>query len=221
MYVGNKWDVQMRFEYASPYFKYLQAFLREEYKTKAILPESQNIYKAFKYTDFDDVKCVIIGQDPYTSIGTACGLSFSVNRDSRIPQSLNNIFKELTRDLDVPYPPHGNLTSWAEEGVLLLNSILTVQAGKTNSHKDIGWQTFTDAAIRNLSDRREGIAFLLWGKFAQSKFHLIDKSKHLVLETSHPSPHSVHLGFDGCSHFSKVNEYLESQGKTPISWVVK
>lgn len=221
MYIGNKWDVQLRLEYASPYFKSLQAFIREEYESKVILPEAENIFKAFKYTDFEDVKCVILGQDPYTSIGTACGLSFSVNRNSRIPQSLNNIFKELERDLDIPYPPHGNLTSWAEEGVLLLNSILTVEAGKTNSHKDIGWQTFTDSAIRILSEKREGIVFLLWGKFAQSKFHLIDKSKHLVLETSHPSPHSAHLGFNGCSHFSKVNAYLKSIGKTPISWDVK
>lgn len=218
MYTGNDWDLYLAEEYSKPYFRKIEAFVSEEYRTKLVSPAKENIFKAFKYTDFNDVKCVILAQDPYPQIGVACGLAFSANTDVRIPKSLINIFKELGSDLGIPYPPHGNLTSWAKQGVLLLNSTLTVVVGDSNSHKSIGWTQFTNEAIRQLSAKREGIVFLLWGNFAKDKKYLIDTSKHMVLETSHPSPHAVHKGFAGCKHFSQVNNYLESKGKEKIDW---
>lgn len=220
MYTGNDWDLYLSEEYSKPYFRKIEAFVSEEYRTKLVSPAKENIFKAFKYTDFNDVKCVILAQDPYPQIGVACGLAFSANTDVRIPKSLINIFKELGLDLGIPYPPHGNLTSWAKQGVLLLNSTLTVVVGDSNSHKSIGWTQFTNEAIRQLSAKREGIVFLLWGNFAKDKKYLIDTSKHMVLETSHPSPHAVHKGFAGCKHFSQVNNYLESKGKEPINWSI-
>lgn len=221
MYTGNEWDIYLAEEYKKPYFRALEKYVTEAYRTKVVLPPKDRVFKAFKYTDFHKVKCVILGQDPYPNPGDACGLAFSVNPEVPIPRSLINIFKELTSDLHIPYPAHGNLTSWAEQGVLLLNSTLTVEAYNVNSHKHLGWDTFTDAAIKQLSDRRENIVFLLWGKYAQTKKHLIDTTKHLILETSHPSPHSASRGFNGSKHFSKTNLYLQVHGKEEIDWAIR
>lgn len=221
MYIGNDWGKYLKEEYNKPYFKYLMEKVELAYVTQTILPDRENVFKAFKYTDFNEVKCVILGQDPYPTIGVPCGLSFSVNLEANIPQSLKNIFKELTNDTGITYPAHGNLTAWAEQGVLMLNSTLTVEAGNSDSHRHIGWQTFTDVAIKELSDNREDIVFLLWGRYAQSKHYLIDNTKHLILQTSHPSPHSASLGFLGCNHFSKVNQYLVSVNKETIDWKIE
>lgn len=221
MYTGNDWDLQLADEYAKPYFRQLENIVTEAYRVKDVLPARENVFKAFKYTDFNDVNCVILGQDPYPTPGHACGLAFSVNKEIPLPRSLSNIYEELVSDLGISYPEHGNLTSWAQQGVFLLNTVLTVEARKPNSHRNMGWETFTNEAIKKLSDNRENLVFLLWGKAAQSKKFLIDTEKHLVLETSHPSPHSVNLGFSGCKHFSQVNSYLQSIGKQPIDWSIQ
>jgi uracil-DNA glycosylase len=185
---------------------------------KVIYPPGSLLFNAFNKTPFDRVKVVILGQDPYHGPGQAMGLSFSVPRGIHPPPSLGNIFKELKKDIGMPIPGHGDLTQWAEQGVLLLNASLTVRANEPNSHSAIGWHEFTDSVIQTLSDKSAGLVFMLWGRFAQDKTPLIDETKHLVLKAAHPSPFSAEKGFFGCRHFSRANEYLMKKGKQPVDW---
>ena len=204
--------------FRSPYFQSLANFLRKEKANgKTIYPPGSLIFNAFNTTPFEKVKVVILGQDPYHNPGEAMGLSFSVPKGVRIPPSLKNIYKELHDDLGISIPNHGDLTHWAEQGVFLLNAMLTVERNKPRSHQKIGWQTFTDAVIRRLSEERQGLVFMLWGGFARQKKQLIDTGKHLVLEAAHPSPLAGGAYF-GSRHFSKANEYLKNQGKEPVDW---
>ena len=208
-------------EFDKPYMKELKAFLQAEKKAgKVIYPAADNWFNALNTTLFENVEVVILGQDPYHGPGQAHGLCFSVLPGVRTPPSLVNIFQELKNDLGVPISRHGCLQHWAEQGVLLLNAVLTVEAGKANSHQGKGWEFFTDACIAHLNKEREGLVFLLWGSYAQKKGQLIDRGKHLVLEAPHPSPLSAHRGFLGCKHFSKTNRYLEKHGKKPIDWTL-
>lgn len=216
--IEQSWHNQLREEFDKEYFKKLADFIRVEYHTKTVFPPAKLIFNAFEHTPFDKVKVVILGQDPYHGIGQAHGLSFSVNDGVKTPPSLVNMYKEINRDLGIPIPQSGNLTRWAEQGVLLLNATLTVVAHTAGSHQGKGWENFTDAAIQKLATEREHIVFLLWGAYAQKKAAVIDPSKHLVLTTVHPSPLSAHRGFIGCRHFSKTNEYLKSKDITPINW---
>ena len=197
----------------------LSTFLREE-KThgKEIYPPGPDIFNAFEHTPFDKVRVVILGQDPYHGPGQAHGLSFSVRPGVRVPPSLQNMFKEIEGSLGIPRPDHGCLTPWADRGVLLLNAVLTVEAGQAASHQGKGWEGFTDAAIDALNRQRDGLVFLLWGSHAQKKGQLIDEKRHLILRSVHPSPLSAHRGFLGCGHFAKANAYLQSQGEAPIDW---
>ncbi|MFC5583225.1 uracil-DNA glycosylase [Rhodanobacter terrae] len=202
-----------------PEMQALAAFLRAEKQAgKRIYPPGPEIFAAFAHTSFDAVRVVILGQDPYHGPGQAHGLCFSVRAGVRVPPSLENIFKEIQRDLGIPRPDHGCLTPWADRGVLLLNSVLTVEEGRAGSHQGKGWEGFTDAAIDALNREREGLVFLLWGSYAQRKGQLIDTSRHCVLNSVHPSPLSAHRGFIGCGHFSAANRYLESRGQAPIDW---
>ena len=211
------WKTQLVDEFEKDYFIKLTDFVRTEYQTKAVFPPAKLIFNAFEHTPFDKVKVVILGQDPYHNVGQAHGLSFSVNDGVRIPPSLVNIFKEINDDLGIPVATSGNLTRWADQGVLLLNATLTVEAHKAGSHQNKGWEAFTDAAIRRLNENRENIVFLLWGSYAQKKADFIDPEKHLVLKAPHPSP-LARGGFFGNKHFSKTNEYLASKGIEPIQW---
>jgi uracil-DNA glycosylase len=187
-----------------------------------MLPKSEEVFNAFNHTPFDAVKIVILGQDPYHGVGQAHGLSFSVRKGIAIPPSLQNIYKELQTDIPgFQYPTHGELTQWADQGVLLLNATLTVRLSQAGSHQNKGWEQFTDQAIASLSEHREGLIFMLWGKFAQNKIPLINTNKHHVLKAAHPSPFSAYNGFLGCQHFSKANEILVQQGKSPIDWQIK
>jgi uracil-DNA glycosylase len=202
-----------------PDMQALAAFLREEKEAgKRIYPPGPEIFAAFAHTPFDAVRVVILGQDPYHGPGQAHGLCFSVRPGVRVPPSLENIFKEIQRDLGIARPDHGCLTPWADRGVLLLNSVLTVEEGRAGAHANRGWEGFTDAAIDALNREREGIVFLLWGSYAQRKGQLIDARRHCVLKSVHPSPLSAHRGFLGCGHFSAANRYLESRGQAPIDW---
>lgn len=202
-----------------PALRELWARLKADRAAGAVIhPPLDDIFNAFAYTPFDDVRVVILGQDPYHGPGQAHGLSFSVRPGVRIPPSLANIFKEQAADLGLPKPDHGCLTPWATQGVLLLNAVLTVEEGKANAHQGQGWEAFTDAAISELSRQRQGIVFLLWGAYAQKKLRLIDAARHCVLTGVHPSPLSAHRGFLGCGHFSAANRYLESRGDAPIHW---
>jgi uracil-DNA glycosylase len=197
----------------------LSHFLREEKAAgKAIFPPGPEIFNAFAHTPFDRVRVVILGQDPYHGPGQAHGLSFSVRPGVRVPPSLQNMFKEIEDSLGIPRPDHGCLTPWADQGVLLLNAVLTVEAGQAASHQGKGWEGFTDAAIDALNGEREGLVFLLWGSHAQKKGQLIDGKRHLILRSVHPSPLSAHRGFMGCGHFAKTNAYLASRGEAPIDW---
>lgn len=216
--IEQSWKEHLQAEFDKQYFVNLTDFARQEYRTKKIFPPAKLIFNAFDHTPFDKVKVVILGQDPYHGDGQAHGLSFSVNDGVKVPPSLVNMYKEIHRDLGTPIPQSGNLTRWAEQGVLLLNATLTVVAHTAGSHQGKGWETFTDAAIKKLAEERENIVFLLWGSYAQRKAAFIDESKHLVLKTVHPSPLSAHRGFIGCGHFSKANEYLASKGLSPIVW---
>jgi uracil-DNA glycosylase len=193
-------------------------FVKEEYRTQTIYPPGKEIFKAFDHCDFADVKVVILGQDPYHGPGQANGLCFSVRDEMRMPPSLLNIFKEIYNDLHKPVPKNGGLERWAKQGVLLLNATLTVRASSPGSHQNKGWETFTDAAIKKISDEKEHVVFLLWGAYAQKKGEIIDRTKHLVLMSAHPSPFSADRGFFGCKHFSKANEYLKSKGLGEIEW---
>jgi uracil-DNA glycosylase len=216
--IEESWKNELQDEFNSKYFLELKKFLENERESGQIIyPPGKEIFSAFEHTPFENVKVVIIGQDPYHGEGQAHGLSFSV-KTQKLPPSLQNIFKEIRSDLGVEITGNGNLESWAKQGVLLLNATLTVRANQPGSHQKKGWELFTDAVIRRLSKRKEGLVFILWGKYAQDKEVLIDTTKHFVLRSAHPSPFSADRGFFGCRHFSKTNEILKSQGKTPIDW---
>lgn len=203
------------------YFKELTGFIDLEYATKNIFPPRECVMNSMKYTPYKNVKVVIVGQDPYHGEGEAHGLSFSVNVGIKIPPSLKNIYKELNRDLGLYIPNNGFLLKWAKEGVLLLNSVLTVEKDKPGSHRGKGWERFTNEVIKALNEKETPVVFLLWGNYAREKKSLITNSKHLILESSHPSPFSVRNGFDGCSHFSKTNEFLKANGLEPIDWQIE
>lgn len=212
------WLEALRDEFQQDYFILLKQFLLEEKRLYKIYPPGDRIFAAFDFTPFDKVKVVLLGQDPYHGEGQAHGLCFSVPQGVRQPPSLVNIFQELQNDLGITPPAHGNLEKWAQQGVLLLNATLTVRANMAGSHQKKGWENFTDAVIRTLSEQKEHLVFLLWGNYAQAKEELIDTSRHAVLKSAHPSPFSVYRGFYGCRHFSKTNELLTGFGKTPIDW---
>ena len=216
--IDNSWKDKLKEEFSKPYFNVLTSFIREEYKTKNIFPPANLIFNAFDKCPFNEVKVVIIGQDPYHNPGQANGLCFSVNDNVRIPPSLSNIYKEIYKDLGKPIPESGNLEHWSEQGVLLLNATLTVRANSPGSHQNRGWEQFTDAVIDKLSADCENIVFILWGNFAQRKGANIDTNKHQVLKSVHPSPLSAHRGFFGNRHFSKTNEFLIQHNKKPIDW---
>lgn len=216
--IEESWKRVLADEFSQPYFASIKAFLLQEKQAgKTIYPPGPLIFNAFNQTPFDQVKVVILGQDPYHNPGEAMGLSFSVPKGVRVPPSLQNIYKEIQSSLGIAPPTHGDLTAWAQQGVLLLNAMLTVQARTPASHQKIGWQNFTDAVIRHLSAEKEGVVFMLWGNFAKQKKALIDQSKHYVLEAAHPSPLAGNA-FQGCGHFAAANEVLEKQGKAPIDW---
>ena len=206
--IGNNWDNLLHLEYNKDYFKNLMEILSQEEKKYKIYPKRDEIFQAFKLTDYDKIKCVIIGQDPYYGAGQANGLAFAVNRGVKIPPSLQNIYKELNSDLSIPIPNHGDLSNWAKNGVFLLNSTLTVRENQANSHRNIGWQRFTDEVIRLINLKNENVVFILWGRFAQSKQSLITNKKHLILTGAHPSPLSCYNGFFGKKYFSKTNDFL-------------
>ena len=217
MHIGNEWDALLADEIHKDYYLKLRQFLISEYTTRRIYPPMEDIFNALRHTSYSDVRAVILGQDPYHGYGQAMGLSFSVPDNVPAPPSLKNIFKEIESDLGVSMSGRPNLESWARQGVLLLNSILTVRSGEAASHSGIGWQQFTDAVIRYISENCNGVVFLLWGNYARSKRELIDTSRHHVLEAAHPSP-LARGAFFGCRHFSKTNEILVSEGKAPIDW---
>jgi uracil-DNA glycosylase len=218
--IAESWKNVLQDEFNQPYFSSLISFIKQEKASgKTIYPPGSQIFAAFDYTAFEQVKVVILGQDPYHGAGQANGLCFSVSRSVQMPPSLQNIFKELKSDIPgYTVPPHGDLAHWAEQGVLLLNATLTVEKDKAGSHQLKGWEQFTDSVIRHISDEREHVVFILWGKFAQGKAPLIDASKHLVLKAAHPSPFSAHSGFFGCRHFSQANRYLKDHGLAEINW---
>lgn len=212
------WKEHLLGEFQSDYFQDLKSFLLEEKKKYTVYPPGSRIFAAFDYTTFDKIKAVILGQDPYHGKGQANGLCFSVNDNITKPPSLVNIFKELNNDLKIPIPQNGNLEKWAEQGVMLLNATLTVRAHQAGSHQNKGWEQFTNRVIQILSEKKTGLVFLLWGKYAQAKEELIDTTKHYILKAPHPSPFSADRGFFGCKHFSKTNEILRSQEKEEIDW---
>lgn len=216
--IEASWKRELSQEFEKDYFVNLTRFVRQEYAQTTIYPPGSLIFNAFNLCPFDRVKVVIIGQDPYHGPGQAHGLCFSVNDGVAFPPSLVNIFKEIQSDMGIPTPSSGNLTRWAEQGVLLLNATLTVRAHQAGSHQRRGWEEFTDAAIRQLAEKREKLVFILWGAYAQKKGAFIDRSKHLVLSSAHPSPLSAYNGFFGNRHFSQTNDYLTAQGKSPIQW---
>lgn len=216
--IEESWKLRLAEEFEKDYFIRLTDFVRQEYAQGVVFPPGRLIFNAFDLCPFDKVKVVIIGQDPYHGPGQAHGLCFSVNDGVPFPPSLVNIFKEIESDLGNPVPMSGNLTRWANQGVLLLNATLTVRAHQAGSHQRRGWEEFTDAAIRALANQREGLVFILWGAYAQKKGAFIDRTRHLVLTSAHPSPLSAWHGFFGNKHFSRANEYLVVQGKTPIVW---
>lgn len=218
VHIGNDWDEILKDEWEKPYYKKLRAFLKNEYSTQKIYPDMHDIFNALKYTSFKDTKVVIIGQDPYHGYGQAHGLCFSVKKGVTPPPSLKNIFKELNSDLGVPIKSHGELTDWAKQGVLLLNTVLTVREGNPNSHKGMGWENFTDRVIAELNCKDTPVVFLLWGANAQKKAEIITNPLHKKLLSVHPSPLSASRGFMGCKHFSKTNQLLENAGLSAINW---
>ena len=219
--IQNDWLEPLKPEFKKPYYEKLYAKVKEEYSTNLIFPPADDIFNAFDFTPLSEVKVVILGQDPYHGDGQAHGLCFSVKPDVDVPPSLVNIYKELQSDLGCYVPNHGYLEKWAKQGVLLLNTVLTVRAHQANSHRGIGWEEFTDAAIRILNEQDRPIVFLLWGKPAQSKKSMLHNAKHLILTAPHPSPLSAHRGFFGCKHFSQTNEFLKEQGLIPIDWQIE
>lgn len=218
---GNDWNEVLKDEFDKPYYQELRKFLISEYRSRKIYPSMYDIFNALKHTAYADTKVVILGQDPYHGPGQAHGMCFSVQKGVKKPPSLINIFKELDSDLGIKPPSHGNLESWADQGVLLLNTVLTVRSGEPNSHKGRGWETFTDHVISMLDKRQKPMIFMLWGANAKSKQSLIQNKKHLILTASHPSPLSAHNGWWGCSHFSKANDFLRDRGENYINWAIE
>ena len=216
--IEESWEKRLSQEFDKPYFQSLIDFVKNEYSNQTIFPPAREIFNAFAHCPFDQVKVVILGQDPYHGPGQAHGLAFSVREGIQMPHSLLNIFKELKRDLDIPYPPYGDLERWADQGVLLLNATLTVRAHQAASHQNRGWEQFTDAVIQILAKERKNIVFMLWGAYAQRKAAVISEQSHLKLHAPHPSPLSAHRGFIGCGHFSKANEFLRERGIEPVAW---
>lgn len=216
--IGNDWDELLTGEFDKPYYKQLREFLKAEYSSHTIYPDMYDIFNALKYTPYSSVKAVILGQDPYHEPGQAHGLSFSVRDGVEPPPSLKNIYKELNADLGIPIPQTGDLTKWAKQGVLLLNTSLTVRRGAANSHKGKGWEIFTDRVISLLNEREKPVVFILWGNNAKAKRELITDPRHCILASAHPSPLSASYGFFGCRHFSKCNEFLKKNGIDPIDW---
>lgn len=216
--IDASWKSRLEEEFTKSYFESLITFVKNEYQTQTIYPPGKEIFKAFDCCSFEDVKVVIIGQDPYHGQGQANGLCFSVRDGVRMPPSLMNIFKEIKADLGKPIPQSGDLERWAKQGVLLLNATLTVRSGTPGSHQNKGWEQFTDAIIKKISDEKQNVVFLLWGAYAQKKGEIIDRSKHLVLMSAHPSPFSADRGFFGSKHFSKANQFLKAKGIKEIDW---
>ena len=216
--IADDWKQLLAAEFGADYFASLTEFVREEYRSRTIYPRGANIFRAFDKCSVDNLKVVIIGQDPYHGPGQANGLCFSVGDGVQFPPSLVNIFKEIESDLGIPIPASGNLDRWAEQGVLLLNSVLTVRAGVAASHAGRGWERFTDAVVKAVATHKQGVVYMLWGSYAQKKAAEVDPSRNLVLKAVHPSPLSAYRGFFGCRHFSKANEYLLNTGQTPIQW---
>lgn len=219
--IENEWLEYLKPEFSKPYYRELYNFVKEEYSTREIFPPSDKIFSALEHTSVKDVKVVIIGQDPYHEPGQAHGMSFSVLPGVKTPPSLQNMYKELNSELGCYIPNNGYLVKWADQGVLLLNAVLTVRSGAANSHKGKGWEQFTDAVIRAVNAQDRPVAYLLWGSNARAKKALINNPKHLVLETVHPSPLSAYNGFFGCGHFKKANEFLKENGLTPIDWQIE
>ncbi len=219
--IGNNWDNILKEEFEKDYFKELMKFVSQEYKNKTIYPKQSDVFNAFRYTDFDNVKVVILGQDPYHGPNQAEGLSFSVSNDVLKPPSLKNIFKELESDLQIPFPEHNSLKSWAKEGVLLLNAVLTVEEHNPISHKGHGWETFTDDIIKIINNKKTPVVFILWGSYARNKKSLITNPIHYVIESPHPSPFSAYSGFFGSKPFSKTNNFLKSKGLKEINWSIE
>ena len=218
--VGNDWDNILQEEYDKDYFKKIVKFINKEYKEKVIFPPKSQILRALSLTNYNDVKVVILGQDPYHGVGEANGLAFAVSNGIKLPPSLKNIYKELYNDLGIKPSTVGNLECWAKEGVLLLNAVLTVEKDKAASHKNIGWEMFTDSIIKKINEKEVPVVFILWGNFAKSKKNLITNSKHLVIESSHPSPFSVNYGFFGSKPFSRTNKFLKDNNIKEIDWTV-
>lgn len=216
--IEDSWRKALASEVKEKYFADLTSFVKAEYLGRAVYPARKDIFRAFGLCPFDDVKVVILGQDPYHGKGQANGLAFAVSSGIKIPPSLKNIFKEIESDIGITPLPDGDLSRWARQGVLLLNATLTVQGGSPGSHQKKGWEQFTDKVIEELSGKKEGLVFMLWGNYAREKGKIINRTKHLVLEAPHPSPFSAHTGFLGCRHFSKVNEYLRCKGVQEIDW---
>lgn len=216
--IEPNWKLILSDTFSKDYFQNLASFVKEEYGSKKVFPPAKDIFNAFWKCPYDEVKVVVIGQDPYHGESQAHGLSFSVLPGVRFPPSLLNIFKEIKSDLGKEIPPNGDLTRWAEQGVFLLNATLTVRAHEAGSHQKRGWEEFTDQVIKEIAEKKEGLVFMLWGAYAQKKEALIPSGKHLVLKAPHPSPLSAHRGFLGCGHFSKANAYLESKGESGIDW---
>ena len=216
--IGNDWDIMLRDEFDRPYFKQLENFLTEERARYEIYPPQEDVFNALRYSSFQDTKVVILGQDPYHQPGQAHGLCFSVNKGVTIPPSLVNIYKEIENDLGIKMPGHGYLADWAKQGVLLLNTVLTVRRGQANSHKGKGWEIFTDRIVEILNERQKPTVFILWGANAKSKTELITNKEHMVITGAHPSPLSAWKGFFGGRYFSKANRYLEITGQEPVDW---
>lgn len=219
--IHNDWWPFLQSEWKQPYFVELSKFIHEAYETKTIFPPKDKVFSAFEVCDYKDVKVVILGQDPYHEVHQAHGMCFSVNPGIKIPPSLVNIYKELQDDEGCYIPNNGYLMPWAKQGVFLLNTVMTVEEGKANSHAGKGWEIFTDHTIQKLNEKQSPIVFLLWGRNARSKTSMIDRNRHLVLECAHPSPLSAYHGFFGCKHFSQTNAFLKEHGKEPIDWQIK
>lgn len=218
VHIGNSWDVRLKDEWEKPYYQRLRSLLIQEYQTGPVYPAPEALFTALSETDYDAIRVVLLGQDPYHGPGQAHGLSFSVQKGVAVPPSLQNIYKELVQDLHIVMPASGNLSGWARQGVLLLNTALSVRAGSPQSHRHLRWDLLTDEIIRQINEREMPVVFLLWGRPARSKKTLITGKQHLVLEAPHPSPLSAHSGFFGCRHFSKTNQFLENNGLEPIRW---
>ena len=219
--IENGWNEYLKEEFSKPYYKELYSFVKNAYATEVVYPPSEDLFSALEVTDINDVKILLLGQDPYHEVGQAHGMSFSVRPGVKTPPSLRNMYKELADELGLYIPNNGYLMKWAEQGVLLMNTVLTVKEGCANSHKDKGWEQFTDAVIKAVNKQDRPIVYFLWGSNARSKKKLITNPKHLVLETVHPSPLSAYNGFFGCGHFKRANEFLEANGIKPIDWQIE